>query len=194
MPGNPGGSVTRAYPPGMPVVLAVLLAVTLGAPFGPAEARAVDDAEGLVVEVEVQVDGSWEAVLVRPFSSFDELPPTALLDRGDGTWAGSVALPTADDWSIVFDAIDPAGETERSRTTTLVELGVDPVVVAGPPAEPIPSEPIPATTWWLIGGIVLAAAALGALAWWTFSDDPDGAPGEPTTDDTDATDEDPSSG
>ncbi|MGI9585619.1 MAG: hypothetical protein ACR2N7_08525 [Acidimicrobiia bacterium] len=148
-----------------------LLAVTLAPPFGVAEAAAVSDADGLTVEVSVELTRSTDVVLVRPFSSFEELPPTALRDRGDGTWGGLVVLPTADNWSIVFELIDPDGSTVRSDTTDLIEMGVDPVVVAGEPTTPIPRETINATTWWLVGAVLLALAAIGALVWWAFSSD-----------------------
>ena len=152
----------------MLALTSIVLAVVLASPFGAAEASAVDDTDGLTVDIGVEVDGTWVVVLVRPFSSFEELPPTALVDRGDGVWGGQVRLPTAEDWSIVFDAIDAEGEAVRSDTTSLSELGVDPIVIDAAPDEPLPSDPIPATTWWLIGGIVLALAALAALGWWTF--------------------------
>jgi hypothetical protein len=148
-----------------------LFAVTLTPPFGVAEGSAVSDVGGLTVEMSVEVTRSTDVVLVRPFSSFEELPPTALRNRGDGTWGGFVVLPTADNWSIVFELIDADGSTVRSDTTDLITLGVDPVVVAGEPTTPIPRETINATTWWLIGAVVLALGAIGALAWWTFSND-----------------------
>lgn len=148
-----------------------LLAVTLASPFGTAEAAAVSDVGGLTVEMTVELTRSTDVVLVRPFSSFEELPPTALRDRGDGTWGGFVVLPTADNWSVVFEVIDPDGSTVRSDTTDLIALGVDPIVVAGEPTTPLPRRPINATTWWLIGGVTLALAAIGALAWWTFGAD-----------------------
>jgi hypothetical protein len=158
----------------MTLFAAVLLAVTLAPPFGTAEAAAVSDVGGLTVEMSVELTRSTDVVLVRPFSSFEELPPTALRDRGDGTWGGSVVLPTADNWSIVFELIDPDGSTARSDTTDLIALGVDPVVVAGEPTTPIPKRSIDATTWWLIGGVLLALAAIGSLTWWTFgADQPD---------------------
>lgn len=148
-----------------------LLAVALAPPFGAAEAAAVSDVGGLTVEMTVELTRSTDVVLVRPFSSFEELPPTALRDRGDGTWGGFVVLPTADNWSVVFEVIDPDGSTVRSDTTDLIALGVDPVVVAGEPTTPLPRRAIDATTWWLIGGVTLALAAIGALAWWTFGAD-----------------------
>jgi len=54
------------------------------------------------------------------------------------------------------------------------------VVVEAPPGAPLPSRSIDATTVWLLVGVILAMAALGALAWWTFSgSSSDGAPVEP---------------
>jgi hypothetical protein len=165
-------------------VLAILVAaVTLSSPFGAAEAAALSAGEELVVDVSVVMTGTFETVLVRPFSSFDELPPTALVGSDDGTWSGVVTFPTAEDWSLVFDAIERDGTSYRSDTTSLSALGVDPAVIEGPPSTPVPRRPIDPSTWWLIGGMVLAVAALAALAWWTFSDPGDGdAPDAPTGD------------
>ncbi len=165
-------------------LLLAMASVVLANPFGIAEAAAIADDDGLTVEMSVAVSGTFSVVIVRPFSSFEQLPPTALVDRGDGTWGGLVALPSAEDWSIVFDAIDPEGEAFRSDTTTLTALGVDPVVVAGPPEAPVPSRGIDASAMWLITAVVLAMAALGALAWWTFAGDR--AEGDDPASDTDA--------
>ena len=154
----------------MLVLSALVAAVVLAAPFGEATAAAIDDRDGLAIEVSVEVGTPSEAVLFRPFSTFEELPPTALRNLGDGRWGGVVVLPTAEDWFVAFEAIAPEGETTRSDTTTLVELGVDPVVVSGEPAAPVGSS-IPTSTWWLIVGAVVGIAALGVLAWWTFSPD-----------------------
>lgn len=153
------------------LLVAIIALVTLTAPFGDAEAAAVGLDERLTVEMSVEVSGSFEAVIVTPFSSFEELPKTALRNRGDGTWGGLVVVPSAEDWSIVFDAIAPDGEATRSETTTLTEMGVDPVVVGAEPEGPLPGDPISSTTWWLIGGVVLVLAALGLLAWWAFAEE-----------------------
>ncbi|HSJ70187.1 MAG TPA: hypothetical protein VLA29_00890 [Acidimicrobiia bacterium] len=176
-------------------LLLVLASVVLSSPFGTAEATAIADDDGLTVEMSVAVSGTVSVVIVRPFSSFEQLPPTALVDRGDGTWGGLVVLPSAEDWSIVFDAIDPDGEAFRSDTTSLTALGVDPVVVAGPPDAPVPSRGVDASTLWLIAGVLLAAGALAALAWWTFAGTGDG--GDEAANDTDTiatSDEEPGQG
>lgn len=154
----------------MPAFAALIVAVVLTAPFGDATAAAIDIDDGLTIDVVVEVDGTYEAVLFRPFSSFEELAPTALRNLGGNEWGGAVALPTAEDWFVVFDAIEPDGTSIRSDTTSLSDLGVDPVVLAGEPEAAV-SRSIDDSTWWLIAGSVLALAALGALAWWTFSDD-----------------------
>lgn len=153
----------------MPALI-LLLAVVLTSPFGDATAGAIDITDGLTIDIVVEVDGTYEAVLFRPFSTFEELAPTALRALGANRWGGAVTLPTAEDWLVVFDAIEPDGNAIRSDTTSLSALGVDPVVIAGEPEAPVPRS-IDGSTWWLVTAAVLALAALGALAWWTFSDD-----------------------
>ncbi|MGI9528352.1 MAG: hypothetical protein ACR2NG_01455 [Acidimicrobiia bacterium] len=155
----------------MPALM-LLLAVVLTSPFGEATAAAIDVTDGLTVDVVVEVDGTYEAVLFRPFSTFEELAPTALRPLGGNQWGGAVTVPTAEDWLVVFDAIEPDGNAIRSDTTTLSAMGVDPVVISGEPAAPV-ERSIDSSTWWLIAAAVLAFAALAALAWWTFSSDSD---------------------
>lgn len=151
----------------MHYLLALVAMVVLASPFGAVEGRAVDDSNGLVVEISVAVDRTFEAVLVRPFSSYEELPPTALTPVDANTWSGFVRFPTAEDWSFVLDGFEGGGETFRSAAVTLTEIGVDPVVVDGDPT-PVRGRAIDTATWWLIGGIVAAVAAVAVLAWWTF--------------------------
>jgi hypothetical protein len=153
--------------------LALIALVSLGAPFGDAEAGAVSLEDGMTIEVTVEVARTFEAVLVRPFSSYEELPPTALSDFGNGSWGGFVQLPSAENWSIVFDAFEPDGTTFRSDTTDLIALGVDKVVIEGEPTERVDRGGLTSATWWLVAAIVLVLAALGALTWWTFAGDPD---------------------
>lgn len=150
-------------------VLAALALAVLSSPFGVVEGRAVADDRGLTVEITVEVDRTFEAVLVRPFSSFEELPPTALTQIDSATWGGLVTFPTAEDWSLVFDGLEAGGESFRSDSVTLTDIGVDPLVVAGEPIR-LPGPSIDSSTLWLIGAMLAALAAVAALAWWTFTD------------------------
>ncbi len=154
----------------MPFLLAIVAAVVLMPPFGAVEAKAVSDVGGLTVEITVEVDKTFEVVLVRPFSSFEELPPTSLLAVDTETWRGLVTFPSAEDWSVVFDGLEADGTASRSGAVTLTEMGVDPLVVVGEPS-PLPRRSIARSTWWLIGGMITALASLAVLAWWTFAPD-----------------------
>jgi len=149
-------------------ILTILFMATLAAPFGDVEGSAVGLDSGVTVEMTVKVTQTFEAVLVRPFSSFEELPPTALVFRDDGTWEGLVRFPTATDWSFVFDGIAAGGVVTRSDAITLTEIGVDPVVVGGVPERPA-ARTLSTTTLWLIAAFVFAVSALGALGYWTFA-------------------------
>lgn len=153
----------------VPVLIAILASVVLAAPFSAAEAAAVDDTDGLAVEITVEYPSGAEAVIVRPFSDFEELPPTAMTDLGDGVWGALVLFPSAQNWSVAFEAFPNDGGSVVSESTTLLAMGVDPVVIDSEVTAPTPSDPlIPEGSWWLIAGIVLAFAALIVLAFWTF--------------------------
>lgn len=151
----------------VPYLLSIIALVVLAAPFGAVNGRAVSDDGGLVVEITVEVSRTFEAVLVRPFSSYEELPPTALTPLDADTWGGFVVLPTAENWSLVFDGFEASGEVFRSESVTLTMIGVDPVVVKGEPI-PLRTRDVHASTRWLIGAMVFALGAIGALTWWTF--------------------------
>ncbi|MCZ7532259.1 MAG: hypothetical protein M5U23_02415 [Acidimicrobiia bacterium] len=158
----------------MSFLIGILAAVTLASPFGAAEGSAIDDTQGLTVEVTVVYDSSAKAVIVRPFSDYEELPPTAMVAEGDGTWIAWVVLPTAQNWQIAFEGFPAGGGSDISETTDLIALGVDSVVIDSDVTAPLPSKPlIPQGSWWLIVAVVVGLAALGALAYWTFGSDPE---------------------
>ena len=152
-------------------IIALIAMVTLSSPFGDATASAIGLDDGMTVEVIVEVDRSFDVVLARPFSSFEELPPTALSDLGNGSWGGFVVLPSAENWSLVFDAFETDGTTFRSDSTDLLAMGVDAVVIAGEPVAPVGGGGFTTSTWWLAAAVVLILGSLGALTWWTFSGD-----------------------
>ena len=152
------------------ILIAILASVVLAAPFSTASAAAVDDTDGLTVEITVGYPSGGEAVIARPYSSFEELPPTAMADLGNDVWGALVRFPTAENWSVAFEAFPAGGSSTVSEGATLLELGVDPVVIAIDVGAPVPANPlIPDGSWWLIVGIGLAFAALVALAFWTFA-------------------------
>lgn len=170
----------------MAVLLALVLSVVLGAPFGKAEARALDVDTGMTIEVSVELDGGRSAVLARVVAFAGELPAVALVDQGDGRWVGMLRLSGREDVQVAFEAIDADGSSEISELSTLTELGVDPAVVSSTrPTRPPAEEPGP--SWWLIGGAAAGVVALVLLVAWAIagtgdksSGEPDGAPGADT--------------
>lgn len=129
------------------IAIAMLLAVPLPAPFGDAEATALSVADdgSAVLEVTVEVTGAPAAVLVRGVGLVDELPPVALVPRGDGTYGGLVELNTTVGVRLAFEYL-PSGGGSSTITDlyTLVQLGVDPAALTGATAPDL--TPTPTTT------------------------------------------------
>ena len=119
----------------------VFFTVSLSAPFGLAEATAVEVSdEGMVIEVIVEVEETALVVLARGASQFDELPPVALAELSPGRWGGIVEIPVVEDILLGFELIRPdGGSAIVSELHRLSELGVDAAVFAS-------AEPAPPTT------------------------------------------------
>ena len=160
----------------MLALVALLLSVVLGAPFGEAEARALEVDTGMTIEVSLEVDGGRSAVLARVIAFAGELPPVALIAQGDGRWAGILRLSGREDVQVAFEAIDAGGSSEISELSTLTELGVDPAVVS-PNRPTVPPSQEPGPNWWLIGGAVAGVAALALLVVWAIAGAAAGSPG-----------------
>lgn len=153
----------------MSVLFLLLLSVTLGAPFGEADARALEIDSGMTIEVSVEVDGGRSVVLARTVAFVGELPPVALIDQGDGRWVGILRFSGREDVSVAFEAIDGGGQSEISDLTSLTELGVDPAAIStSRPTQP-PSEDA-TLNWWLFTGIAAGLAAVVLLALWAIGD------------------------
>lgn len=143
----------------VPLLLAIVLAVTLTPPFGEAEARALTVTGGITIDVSVEVEGTPTTVIARITGLAGELPPQALVDRGGGIWGTIIQLTGREDVLIAFEYIDADGTTVISSSSKLTALGVDPAVIApNLPTTPPPEEP--GLDPWLLAGL---AAALGAL-------------------------------
>ena len=163
----------------MPILFALLLSVTLAAPFGDAEARALEIDSGMTVEISVAVQGGRSAVLARVVALAGELPPVALIDQGNGRWLGILRLSGREDVQVAFEAIDGGGESDISDLTSLTDLGVDPAVISPTRPTQLPREE-PGPDWWLVGGVAAGLTALVLLAMWAVghkfdkrSDNPD---------------------
>lgn len=149
----------------MPILFALLLSVTLGAPFGEAEARALEIDSGMTIEISIEVDGGRSAVLARTVAIAGEFPPVAFVDQGDGTWVGVLRFSGREDVQVAFEAIDAGGQSEISDLSTLTELGVDPAVISSSRPTQLPLEE-PGPNWWLVGGVAAGLTALILIVVW----------------------------
>jgi hypothetical protein len=157
-----------------------LLSVTLSPPFVTAEARATSvGADGMVLEVYVEISDSALVVLARGVGRFDELAPVALTQLGEGRWGGIVEIPIIEDIRLGFEIIRPdGGSAVVSDLHLLSELGVDPAVFGvGQPTttlapsagqEPGSGDPSTAPIWLGVGAGASALALL--LVWWLWGD------------------------
>ncbi|MCP3973359.1 MAG: hypothetical protein GY720_02565 [bacterium] len=166
----------------MHLLLALLLSVTLSPPFGEASATLIGFTPSEVTfEVMVEVLDPAAIVLMRGEDiAGNEIEPVALISRGDGKWGAVVVLPARSDLRIVFESIPERGGSTLSEASSLVDLGIDPDVLAlverRPPTEPDTSRP---GILWVVLAVVAALAALILLTIWTRlgraedGDDPD---------------------
>jgi hypothetical protein len=156
----------------MSFLVALLLSVVLSPPFGVAEATAVSTTGGLTLEVVVEVGAPATAVLVRPVGQETELPPVALTDQGDGTWAGIVELTTVENISVAFELVPSSGPSTVSEVHTLTELGVDQAIFESPQTVSAAEEDEDdvANRQWVWLALAAGAAGLALLIIWAFWD------------------------
>jgi len=156
-------------------VLALLLVLLpLSSPFGEASATATSTDGGLRFEVSVEVQGSPVAVLVRGIGAgASELPPVALGDQGDGTWAGIVQLPVVENIRVGFEFIPVSGPATVSELHALTDLGVDRAIFENKSSSTSQSEedePLvsPEGRRWGWMALAAGAAALTLIALWAI--------------------------
>ena len=157
----------------MPLAMALLLSVVLSPPFGVAEATAVSTTGGLTLEVTVEVSAPATSVLVRPVGQGTELPPVALTDQGDGTWAGIVELTTVENISVAFELVPSSGPSTVSEVHTLTELGVDQAIFESPQTVSTADEEDEddvANRQWVWLALAAGAAGLALLVIWALWD------------------------
>ena len=122
----------------MSLLIAILLSVTLQAPFGEAGAQILGAPGARTFDLTVQVEGTPAAVIARMTGVAGELDPVALVPRGSGIYGQVVRLTAWEDISISFEYIAADGETTISAASTLSALGVEvddakPTVETPPP-------------------------------------------------------------
>ena len=141
------------------LLLLLVTAVTLAPPFGEATATASDDASGsIAITVEVEVDVGFQADFVVVHVLNPEGQETFTLGEGPaGTYSGTFTIPPFNR-AIVFEA-GREGDSQLSRTVSLLDLGVDADILQ---TTFTPPESSPATRNW--GWLALAAAALAGAA------------------------------
>ena len=150
------------------LLIAIVLGLPLGPPFGEAELTAVSSTQStLTLEARVEVLTGTQIVLVQPYDSAGQpMDPRPMSDLGDGRWAAVLEVPRRSDISIGFEILD-GGLTVRSEVHSLVELGVDAAVFRDPAPDPIDEEEQtsrdPALAWLALAAGA-AAVALVLLA------------------------------
>ncbi len=154
------------------VVLALLLAVDLGAPFGEASASGEATAAG-TIEVELEVEAGGEgSVVAHIVDPGHEQQTVSLAERGGNRFGGFVELEPGD-FVVVFEWLPAGGASVQSRPVTLTELGLDPALFGGGAVdEPrARGEDLPPTTRrWGWATLAVGAAALALLAVWALGD------------------------
>lgn len=151
----------------MAVLIAILVSVTLSAPFGDASARVLGTPNARTIDVSVEVEGEPAAVIARLTGLAGELDPVALVPRGGGAYGQTIQLTAWENLQVVFEYIDDEGETELSEATSLIELGIDPQLF-GISEEAPAEEPADGTAIdpWLLAGVAAALAALVLMVFW----------------------------
>jgi len=148
------------------VLLAILTAVTIAAPFGEASASAVQEGDYIAVTVEVEVDPAFEAdyVVVHLLNpNGQETFP--LGPNAEGRYSGVfTVLPF--NRAVILEVGNPE-KVEVSPTLSLLDLGVDSDLLHTTFRPDLPPDDSGRWAWLALGAAALAAGAV--LAWFLLS-------------------------
>lgn len=150
----------------MGLLIALLLTVTLQAPFVEAEAQMLGAPSARTVDVTVRVDGAPVTVIARITDEQGEIGSVALVPRGSDAYGQVITLEAWEDVAITFEYISAEGETHLSSASTLSALGVD-VPGLSPPVTEAPEEEDGGVNPWLIAGIAAALGAIVLMGFWS---------------------------
>jgi len=149
------------------LVTALVLGVSLQAPFGEASAVAERSPNGIIVTLELSLTvDQVDAVVLHVLSIGGEPQRTIALGAiGGRRYAASFEVP-AHDAPIRFE-ISRAGKVTTSSSTSWRVLGVDAELLGLGETPPVVATPKPRSLGWLSIGLGAAALALLVLwAWW----------------------------
>ncbi|MCH7668003.1 MAG: hypothetical protein IIC71_02175 [Acidobacteria bacterium] len=153
----------------MILLLALLLSLQLGAPFGEADASAISVDGEFVVELSVEAPPGPDAVFARVVDAGRELPAVALAPLGGRRYGGILTLSEVRDVRVAFEA-RLGVDVVVSELVTLSDLGVDPVVfdfATSPETSPTVKQDETPSRLPLVFGVVFAFASLVLLAIWS---------------------------
>ncbi len=158
----------------MAVLLALVLAVPVGGPFGEATAGGSPAPAGMVeIELEVEVAAAGGTVVAHLIDPGQEQQTVALGERPGGTFGGLVDIEP-NNLVVVFELLRD-GDDARSDPVTLVQLGVDPellgvaVETAASGGEERISNRVRQWGW---VALAFGAASLSLLAVWALGGGP----------------------
>lgn len=155
----------------MVLLLALLLSLQLGAPFGEADARATSVEGKFVVEISVEAPPGPDAVFARVVDAGRELPAVALAPLGGRRYGGILTLSEVRDVRVAFEA-RLGVDVVVSELVTLSDLGVDPVVfdfATSPEALPTVEQDETPSRLPLVIGVLFAFASLVLIGVWSRS-------------------------
>lgn len=161
----------RLYRGRMILLLALLLSLQLGAPFGEADARAISVDGEFVIEISVEAPPGPDAVFARVVDAGRELPAVALAPLGGRRYGGILTLSEVRDVRVAFEA-RLGVDVIVSELVTLSDLGVDPVVfdfATSPETSPTVKQDETPSPLPLVIGVLFAFASLVLLAVWSRS-------------------------
>ncbi len=148
-------------------MIVLIASVVIGGVFGAATATVEsNDGELMVLEIEVELDGTPTAVVAH--LAFDDEPELTvpLLDRGNGEfWITTELEPK--NYVVVFESIGDEGET--SDRVTLSQMGADLGPEPGESGQESEDEGLSTESsrlLWL--AVALGAASLSVLAFWVL--------------------------
>ncbi len=162
--------------------IVVSLAVPVGGVFGDASATAEVASEGKI-SVDFRVEGPADsAVVAHLIDPGDNQETVTLGSQSEGVFTGSIVVENAN-LVVVFEALTTNGASTLSEPTTLLELGVDPLVLGYPDPDVVNDDleqplvsPENQRLLWAAGGAV--AAALALVAFWAAGPKPESASDE----------------